>query len=286
MAAQPRLGDLVREAFNARPIGMFVPPNWIGLGLVGVLGLLNPGIWILGAGAELAYLFALVSNRRFQRYVAGLAGAEELRRSERRMAELIERLEDEDGKRYRHLERRCRSIMEQQALVSRSDVGVAAQGESLGRLLWVYLRLLLTRRAVEDLIRQSLEAENEGEHLAERLKALELRLETESLSEDLRKSLVGQAEILRQRLEKRDEATQKLDFLDAELTRIEEQVELVREQAALLTDPELMSQRIDQITATLGGTSRWISEQERILGSMEDLLVEPPPVTVPQREDA
>ena len=86
----------------------------------------------------------------------------------------------------------------------------------------------------------------------------------------------GQIEILQQRVEKRREAREKLDFLDAELVRIEEQAELVREQAVLSTDPQTVSQRIDQITATLGGTSQWISEQQKIYGAVEDLLAEPP----------
>ena len=47
---KPGFGDYVREAFNARPIGMFVPPNWIGLGLFGLLGIINPGFWLIGAG--------------------------------------------------------------------------------------------------------------------------------------------------------------------------------------------------------------------------------------------
>ncbi len=55
-------------------------------------------------------------------------------------------------------------------------------------------------------------------------------------------------------------------------------VELIREQAALSTDPELLSQRIDEIAATLGGTGQWIRDQQQVYGAMEDLLTEPPPL--------
>ena len=61
----------------------------------------------------------------------------------------------------------------------------------------------------------------------------------------------------------RQEARDKLAFLDAELTRIQEQVELIREQAVLTADPETVSQRIDQISATLGGTTEWIRSSSR-----------------------
>jgi ABC-type enterochelin transport system substrate-binding protein len=98
------------------------------------------------------------------------------------------------------------------------------------------------------------------------------------LSEELRRSLTGQIEILQQRLDKRREAKEKLAFLDAELTRIQEQVELVREQAVVSTDPETLSKRIDEVTATLGGTTQWISDQQKIYGAVEDLMSEPPPL--------
>ena len=96
---------------------------------------------------------------------------------------------------------------------------------------------------------------------------------------ELRRSIAGQMEILEQRLEQRKQAESKLAFIDAEIARIEEQVELIREQAAMSTDPELLSRRIDEITATLGGTGQWIRDQQQMYGAMEDLLSEPPPLT-------
>ena len=49
----PSAWDYIRKAFNARPIGMFVPPNWMGLGRSRFWALLNPGFWIIGLGLEL-----------------------------------------------------------------------------------------------------------------------------------------------------------------------------------------------------------------------------------------
>ena len=47
-------------------------------------------------------------------------------------------------------------------------------------------------------------------------------------------------------------------------------------ESTISTDPERLSERIDQITATLGGTSQWIRDQQQVYGEMEDLLTEPP----------
>ena len=107
-----------------------------------------------------------------------------------------------------------------------------------------------------------------------------------AVSDDLRKSFTAQLEILQQRQEKRREAVEKLAFLDAELTRIQEQVELLREQAVLSTDPEVVSQRIDQVTTTLGGTNQWIRDQQKIYGAMEDLLSDPPPLVVQSSKES
>jgi len=54
MASKPGFFDYVSAAFSARPLGMFVAPNWIGLAAAGLLGVVNPGFWVLGAGLELA----------------------------------------------------------------------------------------------------------------------------------------------------------------------------------------------------------------------------------------
>jgi hypothetical protein len=90
-------------------------------------------------------------------------------------------------------------------------------------------------------------------------------------------------DILKQRLQQRADAERQLAFIDAELERIAQQVELIREQAALSTDPELLSRRIDEIAGTLGATGQWIRDQQKVYGAMEDLLSEPPPLSYDAR---
>jgi chromosome segregation ATPase len=111
------------------------------------------------------------------------------------------------------------------------------------------------------------------------LARLERLLQSEQQNDNVRRSLEGQIEILRQRIAHRVEAERQLAFIDAELSRIEQQVELLREQATLSTDPGALSGRIDEIAATLGGTSQWMRDQVKVLGAMDDLLIEVPPPT-------
>jgi hypothetical protein len=266
--------EYVRAAFNARPFGMFVPPNWIAIGTFALLGIVNPGFWVLGAGLELGYLAILSTNPRFQRFVnaAGLSGSE--REWERKVAVLVSRLHEAERRRFEALFARCRAILDQQVHGGDVPHGLEAQREGLSRLLWMYLKLLVARHAIERVLDEA----EAGEPLERRLRDVQAQLGRERIGDDLRRSLTSQLEILQQRLAQQTEARHKIVFLDAELTRIQEQVELIREQAAVSTDPERLSERIDEIAATLGGTAQWIRDQQQVYGAMEDLVADPPPL--------
>jgi hypothetical protein len=281
-AMKPTFWDCIKAAFNARPIGMFIPPNWVGLAAFGLLGaVLSPGFWVLGAGLELGYLHMLATHPRFQRLVAAQQSRATQQTWEQRRARLLGELDADAIRRYRALERRCQEVIQPQMKVSGSSPGLLAQMEGLGRLLWIYLRLLYTRQAISRIVEEASTPGSERGKIEARSKKIEEQLKGTDLSEDLRKSLTGQLEILKQRIEKQGEAREKVEFLEAELTRIQEQVELIREQAMLSTDPDTVSHRIDQVTATLDGTSQWIRDQQQIYGQVEDLLTEPPPLAVP-----
>lgn len=279
MAAKPGFMDYVAAAFNARPFGMFVAPNWIGLAAFGMLGTLDPGFWVLGAGLELGYLLTLATNQRFQRAVASQPLSASRAEWNDRINRLTGRLQSDDRERYEALAERCRTIIDLQTHGgAETPHGIESQADSLGRLSWTFLRLLVARSTIATVV-----VDDDGGVLEARMKTLQREAADESVAADLRRSLSGQAEILAQRIEQRNEARRKQAFIDAELARIEEQVELIREQAALSSDPELLSRRIDEIAATLGGTGQWIRDQQQVYGAMEDLLTEPPPLTVDAR---
>ena len=275
MAKRPGFFDYISAAFNARPWGMFVAPNWIGLGAFAMLGVLNPGFWLLGAGLELGYLMLLATNPRFQRLVAAQPLSEANQEWNSRIQRLLGRLDQQDRRAYESLADRCRSIIDLQLHGAAGDPhGLDAQADNLGRLSWMYLWLLEARRRIRQVLGSA-----EGEDLPRRIAVLQRQQHDAEIGDELRRSLGGQIEILNQRLQQRADAERRLAFIDAEIERISQQVELIREQAALSTDPELLSQRIDEIAASLGTTGQWIRDQQKIYGAMEDLLTEPPPLT-------
>jgi hypothetical protein len=116
-----------------------------------------------------------------------------------------------------------------------------------------------------------------GADFSGKVRQLEAQLKTEQ-DEAMRQSLSGQLDILHRRADMQKEGRTKISFLESELDRIEQQVELIREQALLTGDPAALSRHIDEVGATLTGTSQWIRDQQKIYGEVEALIDDPPPI--------
>jgi len=273
-----RLGlwDYIKAAFNARPAGMFVPPNWVMLGAFTVLGFLNPGAWFLGAGVELAYLVGLASNKRFQRFVIGGRLSQQSRQQVKKQDDLLRQLSVDDRAAYLLLEQRCESILQQQrgGTVDASANDLAAQAEGLGRLMWIYLRLLATRGSIVRLLREAVGHEREG--IDARVARLQSQIEKPGITDERKRSLQGQLEILEQRAAGQHEARDNLAFIESELARIREQVELIKEQSVLSNDPSTLSTRIDEVGTSLNSTTQWMRERQDVFGKIEAMMEEPP----------
>src|SRR5688572_28151857 len=99
------LWGYIKAAFNARPLGMFVAPNWVGLALFALLGWWNPAFLLIGAGLELAYLYALATNKRFQRYASGAERVEATRGTQDKLNMTLNALSPTLQQRYHNLER-------------------------------------------------------------------------------------------------------------------------------------------------------------------------------------
>ena len=153
MASKPGFFDYVSAAFSARPLGMFVAPNWIGLAAAGLLGVVNPGFWVLGAGLELAYLLTLSTNGRFQRLIDARQSVGSQSESLARKGDLLNQLPNEDKQRFAEFEQRAQSILALQRQTSATTLaGLEEQNAGLNRLAWMYLRLLSARRVIEHVL--------------------------------------------------------------------------------------------------------------------------------------
>ena len=261
----------VKAAFSARPLGMPIPPNWVMVAAVAIAGVLNAGFWLIGAGVELGYLLMIGSNRRFQRVVDATDATPREQGDAQRLEMLLRSLPSAELSRYQALRTRCQEILQQQ---QSHGADLSAQADALSRLLLLYLQLLVTKQNLLRVVQDARDARD----LPQRMAGLQKQLAESSISPELRTSLESQLEILKHRTEGQREAAEKSQFVDAELVRIQEQVELVREQSALSSDPTAMAERIDAISGSLTQTGQWIRQQQAILGRMEDATAQPPPL--------
>ncbi|AKT37179.1 hypothetical protein [Chondromyces crocatus] len=259
----------LKSAFNARPLGMFVAPNWILLGVFTLLGLLNWGFWVLGAGVELAYLFLLVNNARFRQHVDSQEAARLQAPTRERIEAKLARLGREDRARYEELRGRCERLLRDP---HGDAAAMAVQRGALDRLLWMYVQLLRSRGALESLLREAASRGEDEEALLRQAQGL--GVQQASADKQLGRSLAAQEELLRQRAARQVEARSKLTQIEAELRRIEHQVELIREEAVISADPSAMSLRIDAVSTGLNETMSWLRAQPE-LDAME-LLDEAP----------
>ena len=97
-------------AFNARPFGMPIPPNWFAIATIALLGaIINPGIWLIGAGLEGLYLWALSRNERFRAIVDGESKGENW---DSRYQSLIAYLDEDARDAQLSIEQQAREIVD------------------------------------------------------------------------------------------------------------------------------------------------------------------------------
>lgn len=271
------LWHYIRAAFSARvPVKGLggVPANWLALAAFGALGALNPGFLLLGLGAELAYLAGLSHNSRFRKVVDGQYLLREATAWQDRLREKAAGLSRENRERLATLMGRCARIAQlSESPLGAEDAIAQLREGSLNRLVWIYARLLQSREIIttqiDPLARKKVMLELEQKEAA-------LARLTAPAQEATRKSLEGTLEILRRRLALLSGADEKVRHIDIELGRIEQQVELIIEEAALAKDGGDLSSRIDAVASTLDESNAWMAANRDLLGAVGE--EEPPPV--------
>jgi len=271
------------SAFNARPLGMPIPPNWLGLAAFGLLGVfLSPGFWVLGAGAEIAYLAWLGGNRRFRTALDLEAGIEETDPVDARYVALLATLDAKQRKRQEQVEERAREIL---ARLAGSSL-LSTHADSLQQLVWLHLRLLAARQAVAEVVATS---QRERDALEKQEAQLTARLAQPELDPGLRRSLEQQQQVIDQRQAAHADASRRCEHVESELQRIDQQIALIREQSLLAADSQHLGSALDQLAASYNEASRWLDGQRDLLGSLDApmeqrlpqrvLQGQPPPLT-------
>lgn len=250
------LWDYLKAAFTARlPVKGLggLPLNYLALGSFGLLGLINPGFWLVGAGLELAYLFSVTHNQRFRNLVDNDLLEEDQASFFGRQEQLQELLPSEARERLTHLQQRCDRVRDLSRKLGLDEGSFDAW--SLASMQVIYQKLLLSHSVLQGQL-----AEISSERLARELDEAETQL-LQASDDDFRlqQTLTSTVDILKKRIANVTEAQGKLRYITAELSRIEQQVELIVEEAALAKEANHLSSYIDSVVQTFGATETWLS---------------------------
>jgi hypothetical protein len=246
-------------AFNARPAGMPVPPNWFAIAAFGLLGaFVNPGLWLIGLGLEGLYLWTLSRHERFRKLVDADAGFTE---SASRYEDLVRQLDTEAQSRQYDIERESAEIA---GLLQRSQAH-ASQIDDLRQMAWLHLKLLTARASFVEVVDV---ANRERRSLDEQERRCRDRLAAPGTDDELRRSLEQQLAVIQSRRTAHADAERRLELVDAELTRLRQQVSLVREQALLATDENSIGHSLDALSASLNEANRWLRDQRELFAGL------------------
>jgi hypothetical protein len=248
-------------AFNARPLGMPVPPNWFGVAAFALLGaLVNPGLWLVGVGLEGLYLWTLSRSERFRATVDAAAGASN---STSRYEGMLQQMDSESQSHQYAIERESAEIV---SLLQRSEAHAPQIGD-VRQMAWLHLKLLAARAQLEEVVEA---AERERKSLDDQQKRCKDRLAAGDVDDDLRRSLEQQLQVIESRNQAHRDAGRRMELVDAELARLRQQVSLVREQALLSTDENNMAQSLDALSASLNEANRWLKDQRELFAGLLD----------------
>jgi hypothetical protein len=256
------------KAFNARPFGMPIPPNWFGLAAFGLLGaLINPGLWLVGLGLEGLYLWTIGSHPRFRKVVDAEEGFGD---STTRYESLLAHVDSSAQSRQYEVERESAEIV---ALLQPAETH-GSQIADVRQMAWLHLKLLAARASFVEVVAV---ADRERRKLEEQERSCRERLASTNTDDELRRSLEQQLEVIQSRHSAHADAKRRLEIVDAELARLRQQISLVREQALLATDENTIANSLDALSASLNEANRWLKDQRELFAGIDNFTDEPPP---------
>ncbi|HEU0052324.1 MAG TPA: hypothetical protein VFQ39_04060 [Longimicrobium sp.] len=242
------------------------------------------------AAGELAYLWGMVSFPKFRKAVAREGYQSPNFPTEPVAAKdpgaairaLVQQLPRDAQARFEALRARCLEMRD----IARGVRGRAGdpQAETIGapaldRLLWSFLRLLVSQTALNRFL-----ATTNGAQLEQRAQELKARLEKaqtpaagQTPDERLLRSLTDSVAVADLRLENYRKAQANAEFVQIELDRIEAKINALTEMAVNRQDPDFLSSQVDAAADSMAQTESTMAELQSITGLVDD-LEEPPPI--------
>jgi hypothetical protein len=285
MAPQPAtMSDYLKEAFLFRWNLLLFLGGTAAAALTPFPSVLLP---LVGAG-ELAFLAGLLSVPRFRAaidakmHAARTAGTGETvaaAPSTASLTTMLGGLPADARRRFQQLHGRCLEMRGIAAGVrgAAGDAGGSAEEirtPGLDRLLWLFLRLLSSKAALD----RFLQTMNEQE-ISARLADVRKSLAAAQAGGDDRvvKSLQDSVAMGELRLDNYLRAKKNAEFVTLELDRIEGKIQALAEMAVNRQDPDFLSSQVDSAADSMRQTEKAVSELQHLTG-LADQLQDPPAI--------
>jgi hypothetical protein len=240
------------------------------------------------AAAELTYLGLASSSSSFQRAVderdrsARLGGVAPIQTDQ--LERLRAQLPPELWKRFEMLRDRCIHLGElarefqgsDDSTASSSSMASDMHGDSLDRLLWMFLRMLASRNALDRFLTGT-SRDGFVRDIADTQKTID-GAKAAGRGDKLLAALDDKLKTLQDRLANLDKARDNRDLISAEIDRIEQKVSAVGEMALSAHDASDLSSQVDGIAAGVSATE----DALRDLPVIPDFSMEQPPAILRQ----
>jgi hypothetical protein len=212
-----------------------VPVNLLAVAAVAIFGAVEPSLWLAGLGLEAAFVTSLAFSPRFQRLTDGAESLKTLADEATQVSALVAALPQGLQARLIKLQKSATRVLAIYQSLGFDASATESTRESLERLEWIYLKLLVARNHVANELGQDSLPELTG-----RIASLETKA-----AASLDRSQEATLGILRRRAENLQSRDRLLAENESDLERIEAQVDLMRENAAIQGKPTAVDMEID-----------------------------------------
>jgi hypothetical protein len=213
-----------------------------------ILGFGHPGFWFLGLAAEAVIVPALAFNRRFQNVVDAEQRQVSSGDSQAKRDSLIQLLPADYKRRLADLQRKCDKVLEVYRNAQADEYIIDTNREALENLKWVYLKLLIARYHL-----LTAGTEDTPEALSKKAESLQAELANSQDTPALRQSKAATLDILKRRLANVQRREQSVEEVESDLTRVESQVDLILDNAAMQGKPQTISTDIELASDLVSG---------------------------------
>jgi len=229
----------------------------------------------LVAAGELIYLTGLTTHPRFQSAVDAeehkLTRAQTSEETSRKAEAILTSLGRKDREKYDKLRTLCGELRRiSQGFREQAETGVMEdmRTSNINRLLWIYLKLLYSKSAIERFFDTINPAAIQGDidRAEARLDALGPAEGETPTSQRRRASLQDQIDTSRLRLENHRKARENYEFIKDELVRLSTKIAGLSELSINRQDPNFITSEVDSVAASVQTSEQAMSELDFLTG--------------------